>query len=73
MSKIKTLTEIQNETGLSKTNTEQSNVDYITEESVNDLRKYIAQCIKKLNKGVRLNLRNAILRRIEFLEWRYEE
>lgn len=45
----------------------------ITEESVNDLRKYIAQCIKKLNKGVRINLRNAILRRLYLLEWRYGE
>ena len=39
----------------------------------NDVRKYMAECIKKLNKGVRINLRNAILRRLEFLEWRYEE
>lgn len=43
----------------------------ITEAEINDLRKYMAQCIKKLNKRARLNLRNAILRRIEFLEWRY--
>lgn len=45
----------------------------ITEAEVNDLRKYMAQCIKKLNKRARLNLRNAILRRMEFLEWRYKE
>lgn len=42
-------------------------------ECVNDLRRYMAECIKKLNKGVRINLRNAILRRLEFLEWRYGE
>lgn len=46
---------------------------YITEESVNDLRKYMTECIKKFNKVARINLRNAILRRLEFLEWRYEE
>lgn len=45
----------------------------ITEAEINDLRKYMARCIKKLNKRARLNLRNAILRRIEFLEWRYRE
>ena len=45
----------------------------ILEECVNDLRKYMAECIKELNKHARLNLRNAILRRIEFLEWRYGE
>ena len=43
----------------------------ILEECVNDLRKHMAECIKELNKCARLNLRNAILRRIEFLEWRY--
>ena len=46
---------------------------YITEVEINDLRKYMAECIKKLNKVVRINLRNAILRRLYFLEWRYEE
>lgn len=45
----------------------------ITEAEINDVRKYMAECIKKLNKGVRINLRNAILRRMEFLEWRYGE
>lgn len=45
----------------------------ILEECVNELRKRMAKCIKELNKGVRLNLRNAILRRIEFLEWRYRD
>lgn len=45
----------------------------ILEECVNDLRKHMAKCIKELNKGVRINLRNAILRRIEFLEWRYRD
>lgn len=40
---------------------------------INDLRKYMAECIKKLNKVARINLRNAILRRLYFLEWRYEE
>lgn len=45
----------------------------ITEAEINELRKYMAECIKKLNKGVRINLRNAILRRIEFLELRYGE
>lgn len=45
----------------------------ITEVEINDVRKYMAECIKKLNKGVRINLRNAILRRLGFLEWRYEE
>lgn len=43
----------------------------ITEEDVNNLRKYMAECIKNLNKGVRMSFKNAILRRIEFLEWRY--
>lgn len=43
------------------------------EECVNDLRKYMAECIKELNKCARLNLKNAILRRLEFLEWRYGE
>ena len=43
----------------------------ITEEDVNNLRKYMAECIKNLNKGVRMSFRNAILRRLEFLEWRY--
>ena len=45
----------------------------ITEEDVNNLRKHMAECIKSLNKGVRMSFKNAILRRIEFLEWRYEE
>lgn len=45
----------------------------ITEAETNDLRKYMAGCIKKLNKVARINLRNAILRRLCFLEWRYEE
>lgn len=45
----------------------------ITEAEINDLRKYMAQCIKKLNKMARINLRNAILRKIEFLEWRCGE
>lgn len=46
----------------------------ITEAEINDVRKYMAECIKKkLNKGVRINLRNAILRRLEFLEWRYKD
>lgn len=45
----------------------------ITEAEINDLRKYVAECIKKLNKGVRINLKNAILRRLYLLEWRYEE
>lgn len=45
----------------------------ITEAKINDLRKYMAECIKKPNKGVRLNFKNAILRRLEFLEWRYGE
>lgn len=45
----------------------------ITEAEINDLRKYMAECIKELNKCARLNLRNAILRRLEFLEWRYGE
>lgn len=45
----------------------------ITEAEINDVRKYMAECIKKLNKGVRINLRNAILRRLEFLGWRYGE
>lgn len=44
----------------------------ITEAEINDLRKYVAECIKKLNKGVRINLKNAILRRLYLLEWRYE-
>lgn len=45
----------------------------ITEAEINDLRKYMAKCIKKLNKVARINLRNAILRRIYFLEWRYKD
>lgn len=45
----------------------------ITEAEINDLRKYMAECIKELNKVARINLRNAILRRLYFLEWRYEE
>ncbi len=43
----------------------------ILEECVNELRKYMAECIKELNKCARLNLKNAILRRLYFLEWRY--
>ena len=43
------------------------------EECANELRRYIAECIKELNKRARLNIRNAILRRIEFLEWRYKD
>ena len=34
----------------------------ITEEDVNNLRKYMAECIKNLNKGVRMSFRNAIFR-----------
>lgn len=45
----------------------------ITEAEINDVRKYMAECIKKLNKGVRINLRNVILRRLYLLEWRYGE
>ena len=45
----------------------------ITEAEINDLRKYMAECIKKLNKVARINLRNAIMRRLYFLEWRYGE
>lgn len=45
----------------------------ITEVEINDLRKYMAECIKELNKVARINLRNAILRRLYFLEWRYED
>ena len=45
----------------------------ITEAEINDLRKYMVECIKKLNKVARINLRNAILRRLYFLEWRYGE
>lgn len=45
----------------------------ILEECVNDLRKHMTECIKELNKCARLNLKNAILRRLEFLEWRYGE
>ena len=45
----------------------------ILEECANDLRKYMAECIKELNKCARLNLRNAILRRLELLEWRYRD
>lgn len=45
----------------------------ILEECVNELRKQMAKCIKELNKMARLNLRNAILRRLEFLEWRYRD
>lgn len=78
MNKIKTLTEIQNETGLSKTIIKSLLVDCneecdILEECVNELRKYMAECIKELNKVARINLRNAILRRLEFLEWRYKD
>lgn len=45
----------------------------ITEEDINNLRKYMAKCIKSLNKGIRINLRNAILRKMYLLEWRYGE
>lgn len=45
----------------------------ILKECANDLRKYMVECIKELNKVARINLRNAILRRLYFLEWRYEE
>ena len=45
----------------------------IKEAEINDLRKYMVECIKKLNKVARINLRNAILRRLYFLEWRYGE
>lgn len=45
----------------------------ITEAEINDLRKYMAECIKEFNKCARLNLRNAIIRKIHLLEWRYEE
>lgn len=45
----------------------------ITEAEINDLRKYMAEYIKKLNKVARINLRNAILRRLYFFRmevWR---
>lgn len=45
----------------------------ILEERVNKLRKYMAECIKEFNKRARLNIRNAILRRLAFLEWRYRD
>lgn len=45
----------------------------ITEKDVSNLRKHMAECIKNLNKCARVNLRNAIIRRLEFLEWRYED
>lgn len=45
----------------------------ILEECVNKLRKYMAECIKEFNKVARINLRNAILRRSYFLEWRYKD
>ena len=45
----------------------------ILEECVNKLRKHMAECIKEFNKVARINLRNAILRRLYFLEWRYKD
>lgn len=45
----------------------------ILEECANELRRYMAECIKSLNKGVRMSFKNAILRRLAFLEWRYKD
>lgn len=45
----------------------------ITEVDVNNLRKYMAECIKNLNKGVRISFKNAILKMMYLLEWRYGE
>ena len=45
----------------------------ITEEDVSNLRKHMAECIKNLNKGIRIGFKNAILKRLYLLEWRYGE
>lgn len=75
MNKIKTLTEIQNETGLSKTIIKSLIVDYnIPCVQIGDNRDaLILVDEEQLKKVARINLRNAILRRLYFLEWRYKD